>query len=142
VVDAGDRDLTQARARRRSHNVSDGGMHSLWKRFDNQWMKPIFGGSSGEPLSFLTDDEAEEEEEEVQELMGRHARGSGARGAVLGRDKRTTSDSSNGGEAELTLPRATAGGKFIGQERRGGNLTGAGPPLRSSKYQPPEGDGL
>jgi len=56
------------RARKRTKTLTDAGMHSMWKRFDSQWMKPIFGGRADDPLAYI--DGVEDEEEEALTLMG------------------------------------------------------------------------
>lgn len=64
IVDSNDRDLN--RTARRRPRASDGGMHSMWKHFDNNWMKPIFGGSPEESLFFGVEDD---DDDEIQELI-------------------------------------------------------------------------
>lgn len=113
-------------------------MHSMWKHFDNHWMKPVFGGSSEDALFFSG---AVEEEDEIVELMadrrngGHHSSSSGSEG-------------SGGGSSLDGIERGGSAGARGGSstERRGLQEMRRVPPVPAplpsrpgSKYTPPLG---
>lgn len=96
LEDPTDRDLE--RTRRRSRALNEAGMHSMWRRFDSQWMKPIFGGRVHDPLSYL--DGLEDENEE--EVLGLISSSSMDNGHSPSKDRANSSHSHGGGSSSNT----------------------------------------
>lgn len=105
-------------------------MHGMWKRFDSQWMKPIFGGRVHDPLSYIIDG-AEEEEEVLGLISSSQKEGSPAKDPSSHRGPR--------GSGAFMGPGGQANGGGSSRDRVP-SLGGSGTRLGSSRYHPPDGD--